>query len=92
MEKRRDDGVTNVVVQESINVEQRCSPPEKDLEACHINEEKEEWNLVDNNNLKNEDEEEWADNHSETAVEAIGSPKWNKRRKFQFQYGRFLLI
>ena len=81
MEKRSDDRVTDVVVQESINVEQGCSPPEKDLEACQVNEAEEEWNLVDDNYLKNEDEEEWADNHSEIAVEAIGSLKWTKKRK-----------
>lgn len=81
MEKRSDDGVTDVVVQESINVEQGCSPPEKDLEACQVNEAEEEWNLVDDNYWQNEDEGELADNHSEIAVGAIGSPMWNKKRK-----------
>ena len=78
MEKRSDDGVTDV--QESINVEQGRSSPEKDLEACQVNEAEEEWNLVDDNYLHNEDEEEWPDNHSEIAVETIRSPKWNKKR------------
>ena len=80
MEKRSDDGVTDVEVQESINVEQGRSSPEKDLEACQVNEAEEEWNLVDDNYLHKEDEEEWTDNHSEIAVEAIRSPKWNKKR------------
>ena len=81
MEKRSDDGVTDVEVQESINVEQGRSSPEKDLEACQVNEAEEEWNLVDDNYLHNEDEEEWTDNHSEIAVETKRSPKWNKKRK-----------
>ena len=81
MEKRSDDGVTDVKVQESINLEQGRSSPEKDLEACKINEAEQEWNLVDDNYLQNEDEEEWTDDHSEIAAEAIRSPKWNKKRK-----------
>ena len=81
MEKRSDNGVTDVEVQESINVEQECSSPEKHLEACQVNEAEEEWNLVDDNYLHNEDEEEWTDNHSKIAVDPIRSPKWNKRCK-----------
>ena len=50
--------MTDVEVQESVNVEQGRSSPEKDLEACQVNEAEEEWNLVDDNYLQNEDEEE----------------------------------
>ena len=81
MEKRSHDGVTDVEVQESINVEQGCSSPEKDLEAYQVNEAEKEWNLVDDNYLHTENEEEWTDNHSEIAVEAMRSPKWNKKCK-----------
>ena len=60
MEKRSDDGVTDIKVQESTNLEHGRSSSEKDLGAFHINEAQEEWNLVDDNYLPKEDEGEWS--------------------------------
>ena len=60
MEKRSDDGVTDIKVQENTNLEHGRSSPEKDLGAFQINEAQEEWNLVDDNYLPKEDEGEWS--------------------------------
>ena len=81
MQKRSDDGVTDIKVQESTNLDHGRSSPEKDLGAFQINEAQEEWNLVDDNYLQNEDEGEWSDDQSEIAAEAKRSPKSIKKRK-----------
>ena len=73
--------MTDIKVRESTNFEHGRSSPEKDLGAFQINEAQEEWNLVDDNYLQNEDEGEWSDDQSEIAAQAKRSPKSIKKRK-----------
>ena len=81
MEKRSDDGVTDIKVQESTNSEHGRSSPEKDLGAFQINEAQEEWNLVDDNYLPREDEGEWSVDYSKIAAEEKRSPKSSTKLK-----------
>ena len=73
--------MTDIKVRESTNFEHGRSSPEKDLGAFQINEAQEEWNLVDDNYLQNEDEGDWSDDQSEIAAEAKRSPKSSKKHK-----------
>lgn len=81
MEKRSDDGVTDIKVQENTNLEHGRSSPEKDLGAFQINKAQEEWNLVDDNYLPKEDEGEWSVDLSEIAAEEKRSPKSSTKLK-----------